>query len=371
VSAHLLWAYTNSGATVRWNFGQRPFTYTPPTGFKALNTLNLPTPTILKGNQYFDVSLWTGNNTNNRAITGAAFQPDLVWSKARSVGYDGLITDAVRGSGKSLTPSSTAAEVTNNTNGYVSAFNSDGFTLTQGTSSIVSVNESGQTYVGWQWKEGPTQGFDIVTYTGTGSATTVAHSLGVTPSMIIVKERGNARFWFVNHISLSATQNLYLNGTDSVQSDSVFTSRSSTTFGVGSGVGTNGSGQTYVAYLFASVAGFSAFGSYTGNGSADGPFIYTGFRPRFIMFKCSNSTESGNADWGMIDTSRSPYNFALQRVWANLSAAESNNSAYPIDILSNGFKLRNGDANYGHNTNGNTYIFAAFAEVPFRNSLAR
>jgi hypothetical protein len=140
---------------------------------------------------------------------------------------------------------------------------------------------------------------------------------------------------------------------------------------VGTSTGSNGNGTTYVAYLFSEVAGYSRFGSYTGNGSADGPFVFCGFRPRWIMFKCSNSTESGNADWAIIDTSRSPYNFALQRVWANQSAAESNNSAYPIDILSNGFKLRNGDANFGHNTNGNTYIFAAFAEHPFKNSLAR
>jgi hypothetical protein len=347
------------------NFGQRPFAYTPPTGFKALNTLNLPQPTILKGNQYFDATTYTGQNTSLSVTNSGAMQPNLLWLKKRSGGTDNILIDSVRGTDKNLVSNSTAAE---DTTARLTSFDTGGFTL---VGNLNNSNIAGSTYVGWQWKEGATQGFDIVTYTGTGSATTVAHSLGVTPSMIIVKERGNARFWFVNHISLSATQNLYLNGTDSVQSDSAFTSRSSTTFGVGSGVSTNGSGQTYVAYLFSEVAGFSRFGSYTGNGSADGPFVFCGFRPRWIMFKCSNSTESGNADWGIIDTSRSPYNFALQRVWANQSAAESNNSAYPIDILSNGFKLRNGDANFGHNTNGNTYIFAAFAENPFKNSLAR
>ena len=344
-------------ATIHANFGQRPFSYTPPTGFKALNTLNLPQPTILKGNQYFDIALYN----NATVVSGLGFSPDLVWHKSRNQTYQHYLYDKVRGVGpKGLNSSSDAAEGTNDSLGIVS-FDSSGVTY----SSDAGLSETNA--VGWFWKEGATPGFDIVTYTGTGSATTVAHSLGVTPSMIIVKERGNARFWFVNHTSLSATQNLYLNGTDSVQSDSVFTSRSSTTFGVGSGEGTNGSGQTYVAYLWSEVAGFSKFGSYTGNGSADGPFVFCGFRPKYVMIKGSSFV----SNWFVIDASRSAYNVSLDALRPNLTGAEVSlpTTTYSIDILSNGFKLRTNAAD--SNTNAATFIFAAFAEHPFKNALAR
>jgi hypothetical protein len=378
-----------STSTIQINFGQRPFAYTPPTGFKALNTQNLPAPTILKGNKYFDATTWTGNNVNNRSITGAAFQPDLVWTKARSVGYDALITDAVRGSGRSLTPSSTGAEVLNNVNGYVSAFNADGFTLTQGASSIVSVNESGQTYVGWQWKAngsavtntsgsitsqvsaGTSQGFSVVTYTGNATnGATVGHGLGVAPKMVIIKNRtaatvgAQAQHWIVYNSNLSgsltassttftlpATANvLQLNLTLAVNS-----------YGMDAQV--NGTGYNYVAYCFSEVAGFSKFGSYTGNGSADGPMIFTGFRPAFVMIKRTDSTGS----WEMMDTSRDTYNLTGKQLFSNLSNAEFAGGV--LDLISNGFKLRDGST--AHNASGGTYIYAAFAEVPAKYSLAR
>jgi len=359
--------------TTSTTFGQRPFSYTPPTGFNALNTLNLPTPTILKGNQYFDVLTWSGTGGSSRTLTGLAFQPDFVWGKVRNTTYGHMLFDAVRGAGslKELGTNVTGAEgyAASNQYGYLSAFNSDGFTVTAGTDGSIPNaywNQSGNTYVGWQWKEGPTQGFDIVTYTGDGLANrTVAHSLGVTPAMVIVKTRSSVANWRVWHQSLSGnTSYLGLNQTAAVAiSSTVFNGFSSTTFTVGTDPATNGSGVTLVAYCFAEVAGFSKFGSYTGNGSADGTFVYTGFRPRYIMIKRTDST----GDWNLIDTSRSTYNQTNNVLWANLSDADS--AGQGTDILSNGFKLRS--TGLVTNASGGTYIYAAFAENPLKFSLAR
>ena len=379
-----LFPYIADGAggfssTIEANFGQRPFSYTPPTGFKALNTLNLPTPTILKGNQYFDVSTWSGTGGSSRSITGVNFQPDLVWGKVRNTTYGHMLFDVVRGAGslKELGTNVTGAEGYGSSNqyGFLSAFNSDGFTVTAGTDGTIPNaywNQSGNTYVGWQWKEGATQGFDIVTYTGTGVAgRTVAHNLGVAPAMYILKNRGATGNWPVYHKNANANpQNggLYLNATDAFITAAGFwnnTLPTSSVFSTGSGADTNANGNTYVAYLFAAVAGYSAFGSYTGNGSTDGPFIFTGFRPRWIMWKKTNSAT--NAPWVIVDTSRSPYNLAREYLLPNASDAET--SVDLIDVLSNGFKWR-GTAP-GGNASGDTYIYAAFSEFPFKNSLAR
>ena len=342
------------------NFGQRAFAYTPPTGFLALNTQNLPEPSIKKPSSYFDTKLYTGNG-GTQAISGLGFSPDLVWIKGRSVSYNHQLQDTVRGAGKELQSDLTGAETSY---GLVSAFNSDGFTVfTNGT--YLASNSNGTTYVAWCWDESATPGFDIVTYTGNGTARSISHNLGVTPSMIIIKCRSTARFWFVNTTGITATQNLYLQGTDSVQSDGIFTGKSSTTFSIGSGIGGNANGDNYVAYLWSEVAGFSKFGSYTGNGSADGPFVHCGFRPRWILFK--NSNVSGQY-WDIYDTTRDTYNAAGLRLFPNASDTESD--ARPeYDILSNGFKVR--DSTTSANGSGNTIIFAAFAESPFKYSLAR
>jgi hypothetical protein len=221
--------------------------------------------------------------------------------------------------------------------------------------------------VAWQWKEGPTQGFDIVTYTGTGANRTIAHNLGVAPSMIITKTRSTSLGnWGVYHRSLGATQAINLNLTVAAFTSALWwnnTAPTSSVFTLGTSNDVNGA-STYVAYLFSVVAGFSRFGSYTGNGSTDGPMIFTGFRPAFVMIKRSDST--GN--WVIQDSSRSPYNAAAETLSANASAAEGS-TGNEIDILSNGFKIRNSGGD--RNTNGGTYIFAAFASSPFKNSLAR
>jgi len=355
------------------NFGQRPFSYTPPTGFKALNTQNLPEPTIKKGNQYFDVSLYTGNGTstgNTQVITNSgSMQPDFVWIKARNSATPfHILNDSVRGANKILYSNST--DVENSVSNVFNSFNSNGFTVDYNSSFSQTVtNANGQTYVGWQWKESPSAGFDIVTYTGTGSARTVSHSLGVAPAMMIVKNRSAAVSWDVYHQSLGATKALFLNLTNAQYTGPEpwnNTAPTSSVFSVGTGNDTNGNGNNLVAYLFAEVAGFSKFGSYTGNGSADGPFVFCGFRPRWVLIKNASASEQ----WYLVDTARDLSNPSGLHLYPNLSNAEfSPASSFPIDILSNGFKVRTASA--GWSTNGQTYIYACFAENPFKNSLAR
>jgi hypothetical protein len=350
-------------------------------------------PAITKPNQHFDATLWTGNNTNNRNITGLNFQPDLVWSKSRNAGYDGLITDAVRESGKSVTPSSTAAEATNNINGYVSAFNSDGFTLTQGSSSIVSVNETSTTYVGWQWKAGgtavantagsiasqvsvnSTAGFSIVTYTSPNTLVdeTVGHGLNATPQFIITKNRDASFNWDIYHKNLNSGNGLVFaynsqgagRWPTTLPTDSVFSVKYNYEH-----VSTN----KYVAYCWTPIAGYSAFGSYKGNGVTNGPFVYTGFRPRLIMIKDITTAGTTTSNWFIRDTARDTYNVANKHLWADLAVTESNASYAAsqyenLDILSNGFKLRND--NGGTNRSGDTMIYACWAENPFKYANAR
>jgi len=347
------------------NFGQRPFTYTPPSGFKALNTLNLPTPTILKGNQYFDAKTYTGTGAT-QTIT-VDFASDFAWLKRRDGAGENVLMDRLRLTGSlpnrlfsnSTSAESTAADGQN-------SFSSTGIVL-DGSGSGGEVNTSGRTYVGWQWKEGPTQGFDIVTYTGTGSNTTVAHNLGVAPKMIIFRARSIVENWPTWHANLtSAAHVLTLNTTNaqaSVPQVMNSTAPTSSVFSVGTSTGSNGSGTTYVAYLFSEVAGFSRIGSYTGNNSTDGPFCFTGFLPRWVMIKRTDAVSS----WVILDTARNTANVMNSTLWSDLSSAEGTFTI--IDSLSNGFKLR--ESSNGYNVNNGSYIFAAFASNPFKHSLAR
>ena len=325
-----------------WNFGQRPFSYTPPTGYKALNTQNFPEPTIKKGSDWFDAKLDTGANI--KATAEATFTGDeLVWIKDRANINNHQLVDSVRGTSAVLQSNTTAAETT--------------YTAPSGNS------------VGWVWKEGATAGFDVVTYAGTGAAQNISHNLGVAPKMIIAKNRSSTAAWPVYHANLtSAAYALYLNRTDAQGSFPTLwnsTAPTSSVFSVGTGGGeSNGSGSNFVAYLFADVAGFSKFGSYTGNGNADGPFVSCGFRPKWVMIKRIDTT----ADWEVLDTSRDSYNGMGALLNPNLSNAEAVSGPF-IDVVSNGFKLRSTNAFF--NASGGTYIFAAFAENPFKNSLAR
>jgi len=373
-----------SGISISLNCGQRPFAYTPPTGFVRLNTFNLPTPTIgatasTTANKYFDATLYTGNGTSVTVTNGGAMQPDWVWLKSRSSADQHNLIDVVRGAGNRLRTETTGAEEA--TPGTFT-FNSNGFTS---TTSNASFNGNGTTYVAWQWDAGgsgstntngsinstvsanTTAGFSVVTYTGNGTnGSTVGHGLGATPSMIIVKSRSTTGNWITYHTSTGINQYLYLNSTNASSTTSPTWGVSSTTFTLQQAFSDyNTNGTTYVAYCFAQVAGYSAFGSYTGNGSTDGPFIYTGFRPRFFMTKCTSST----GDWHMTDTARYPTNSSTSMGYldANTSAAEGNFNIY--DGLSNGFKIR--DNGSVVNGSGATYIYMAFCESPFKFSNAR
>ncbi len=354
----------SSSPTCVWqsNFGQRPFAYTPPTGFKALNTLNLPEPTIPNGRKFFDATTYTGTG-NSLAVANGGFQPDLVWMKSRSNATSNALVDSSRGVTKVLYSQATDAETT--WSDALTSFDANGFTIAA-NSTFNTINVSPRTYVGWQWKEGATNGFDIqaITAQASGSAT-FAHSLGVAPAMYIVKPRANAGGWNVYHQSLGATKVLALNGTGAAVTSSTTWNNTAPTSSVFS-LGTDYAGfGTQIVYLFAEVPGFSKFGSYTGNGSADGPFVFCGFRPRWIMIKRTDSTQN----WAIIDTARDTANVMNRRLFANLSDAEDQGIPNFIDVTANGFKCR--DSNVSYNASGGTYIYAAFAENPFKYSLAR
>jgi hypothetical protein len=369
-------------ATFTVNFGQRPFAYTAPSGFKALNTANLPAPVVTKPSDVMDVALWTGNGSSPRSITGLGFNPDFVWIKERSAGtYFHRLFDAVRGTSNSLYLPGTEAENTYSS-GYanVSSFNSDGFTLT----GLDGGNNSSVTYVAWAWDAGTTTttntvgsissqvranasaGFSVVgwNYPSGTPASTIGHGLGVKPSMIILKNRSGAANWIIYHTSIGATKTFRFNTqAASTESDPWNnTEPTSTVFSIGA-ASWHGAGDL-IAYCFAPVAGYSAFGSYTGNGSADGPFVFTSFRPRWIMLK--DSTNAGN--WELIDAARIGYNGANYRLFPNTSEAEF--ADHRVDILSNGFKLRVG-AGSAINSSNAVIVYAAFAEHPFQYARAR
>jgi hypothetical protein len=380
-----------SSSSFAANFGQRPFSYTPPSGFKALNTFNLPDSTIKKGNTVMDATLYTGTGSTQTITNAASFKPDFVWVKTRSSGsYGHALFDSVRGTPRRLASNLTEAENTTGSFGQVSSFNSNGFTVATGSSDFGETGANTLTYVGWQWQAGQgstssntsgtitstvsvnaTAGFSIVTYTGTGANATVGHGLGVAPRMIIVKGRSIAESWRVGHNSVnngSSPWNYYmaLNLTNAAAAASTVwnnTAPTSSVFSIGTDSAMNSNTNTYVAYCWAEIAGFSKFGSYTGNGSADGPFSYTGFRPKFVLIKRTDTIN----DWAIIDTSRSSYNVSSAVLFPDLSDAEQASGNLTIDVLSNGFKLRATSTN----TSGGTFIYMAFAENPFKNANAR
>jgi hypothetical protein len=376
----------DSASIANANFGQRPFTYTPPAGFKSLNTYNLPDSTIVDGSEYFNTLTYSGNGTNATSITGVGFQPDLVWAKARNLTQHHALFDSVRGATYQLFSSLPASET--NYTSISQSLDSDGFTV--GTSDYI--NGTGYNYVAWNWKANgsgvsntdgsitstvsanTTAGFSIVTYTGTGSAATVGHGLGVAPSMIIWKNRDNSnRSWATWHTSIAANEVLFLNATNVKGTNTAImnsTAPTASVFSLGGAGHTNDSGEKHVAYCFADVEGYSKFGSYSSNASADGPFVYLGFKPAFVMFKKATGSTNANAGWYMFDTSRGTYNVIGPSLRADLGSYVEY-SFDVFDILSNGFKIRRVDISVNSSTAGDTYIYMAFAENPFKNSLAR
>jgi hypothetical protein len=401
------------GNNAKWgvNFGQQPFIGTPTAGYKALSTANLPTPTIKDGSKYFQTTLYTGDGNATQTITqseNSTFNPDLVWIKNRSNVYAHNVNDAVRGyTGASP---ATAADVkvlasdatdkeglgdaltTAIQRGFVQSSTSNGFIVNKGTSGSQDgfyTNASGHTYAAWQWlaangtasntdgdftstvSANQTAGFSVLTWTGDGTSTVVnsiGHGLGKAPSLIIMRRRSPADDWFVYAKPITESYYLRLNSNAAEAFDTgnntwggtAPTSSVFYTEAIGSAA------YNYVAYCFAEVEGFSKFGKYTGNGSLDGPFVWCGFRPSFLMVKRTDVA----SDWFMLDNQRPGYNVigggGVGQLPANLTYAESSLSTYAIvDFLSNGFKVRH-DMTYGYwNASGGTYIFMAFAEHPF------
>jgi hypothetical protein len=325
---------------------------------------------------FFNTVLYTGNGVDDRSITGVGFQPDFLWIKERDQTRTHLLQDSTRGATKYLGSNTTSAETTN-ANG-VQAFESDGFQL--GTDSDVNLNTG--TYVAWNWKadggttssnsdgsitatlqSNATSGFSIATWSGTGTAGTIGHGLGVQPKLVIVKRINSpANSWAVQHGDLPSNFVTFLNrGDTGGETDSTMfngTYPTSSVFSVGTHAGTNQSGGTYVGYIFAPITGYSAMGKYTGNGSTNGTFIYTGFKPAWVMIKRTDSADN----WIIFDNKRDSFNGVGKMISANLSNAEFDDPTDNLDFVSNGFKLRTSNAR--DNASGGTYIYMAFAEFP-------
>jgi hypothetical protein len=342
----------------------------------------MSTPTIPAGNLFMNATLYTGNGSTQTITnggTGTSFQPDFVWVKDRTSAYNNILANSVAGATNFLSSNTASAE--SSTAGVITSLNSNGFSV----GSVANVNQNTDALVAWQWLAGgtavsntsgsitsqvsanTTSGFSVVTFTVPTSGTaTIGHGLGVAPAMIITKNRNGTIGWNTYHQSLGNTQYVLLNSTAASATLSTLwnsTSPTSSVFSMGSAFANTG---TYVAYCWSEVAGYSKFGSYTGNGSADGPFVYTGFRPKFVLIKISSGTAD---DWYLYDTSRNTYNVSNLVLFPDLSNAEATASTTTVDILSNGFKCRG--AGNGINASGSTYIYAAFAENPFKYANAR
>ena len=333
---------------------------------------------IDKPNLHFNTKLYTGNGSANHSITGVGFQPDWTWIKSRDNTYGHFLFDAVRGAGKQLYTTNATAEGTNLNNLY--SFDSDGFSLAQSGNDDVT-NQNNINFASWNWKANgagsantdgsinttatsvnTTAGFSICKWAGSGANATIGHGLGVAPKMIITKSLGTSA-WGVYHESLGNTKVLFLDTTAAESANVAYwnnTSPTSSVFSVGTDSAVNHSGNDMIAYCFAEKKGYSKFGSYTGNGNADGTFVYTGFKPAFVLVKRYSGTEQ----WQMTDSVRdkdvSP-NFA--RLNPDTTSAESTNTTWAkIEKFSNGFKL--GGTDTVSNGSGSSYIYMAFAENP-------
>jgi hypothetical protein len=389
-------AYTGQSATHTVNFGQRPFAYQnpgtnrPSADFKALCTQNLPTPIIVKPNTAMDVVTYAGTGSALTPTSSLGFSPDLVWIKSRSAATDHALYDTVRGAQARLESNTTDTETTSDSG--VTAFDSNGFTL----GTLAQVNTNAATYVGWCWDAGSSTvtntagsltssvrantsaGISVVTFTSASAVSnnTFGHGLGVSPAMVIMKTRdsaGNYDNWITYHSAAGNDKYLELNTTIAATSTNTWQNTTPSSSIVYLAAGGYQPGN-WVAYCFAPVTGFSSFGSFVGNGNADGPFCWCGFRPRWILMKAS-STGGSTYDWFVYDTARDTFNTANKFLSPNYAGAEQVTADagtltdLNVDVLSNGFKIR---TNRGRlNLSSTTFIYAAFAEAPFNYARAR
>ncbi len=376
------YVWNASSGTPSWvyNFGQRPFAYTPRTNHLALNTYNLPDSTIKKGNSYMDATAYTGTNGSpTTQVISSNFQPDFLWFKKRSASYDHALIDTNRGITKQLYSNLTNAEGTDSD--VLTAIGASSFTV--GNSNYSNYG----TLVAWTWKANggttssntqgsitstvqanTTAGFSIISWTSTGSNGTIGHGLGVAPVFIIARRRNTTENWIVYHKNMGGNNGyLLLNGTGAFATGVApwnSTDPTSSVISINNSAMGAGTSNPMITYAWAEIAGFSKFGSYTGNGSTDGPFIYLGFRPKFLMIKVTNAVN----EWIIVDSARATYNVIGNYLLASSSGAEGSGFVL-VDFLSNGFKMRNSFA--GWNGSGENIIYAAFSENPFKNSLAR
>ena len=373
--------------------GYGDFYYAPPTGYLALCTANLPDPVESidpaqdgSPQDHFNTVLYSGDSTSSNAITGVGFQPDLVWIKERNGTFNHVVQDSVRGIGTNsylyIATDNTDAETSQTDGDGLLSLDTDGFTV--GFNNTGAWNETGSTYASWNWKANGSgvsntdgsitstvsantdAGFSIVSYTGTGANATVGHGLNSAPEMIIVKNRDTAYNWVVYSESIPNTQYLVFNSTQAVDTFPMWnnTSPTSSVVNLGSFAWINALNEDHIAYCFHSVDGFSKFGSYIGNGSSDGSFIYTGFTPAWVLFKRSDLA----GEWFIYDSTRDTVQPIDSWLWAHSSNAETTSSSYDVDFLSNGFKMRYSST---INSSGYTYIYMAFAENPFKYANAR
>jgi hypothetical protein len=389
-----------------WNFGQNPsfsgtttagtnaddsgkglFKYAPPSGFLALCEDNLPAPAIADPGKYFKSVLYTGDGNTGHSVTGVGFKPDLVWLKGREgSGLNHILNDSIRGPVKTIFTNNNLAEYTDR---GLNSFDDDGFTL---KSSGGDENGNGVPYVAWCWKAGgaavsntdgsitsqvsanQTAGFSIVSYTGTGSAGTIGHGLNAAPGFVIVKNRDQTDGWMVWVKGFSSTEFLVLNLTIAKGSNSGYFNGTptSTVFPASTATNNNGNNDNMIAYCWTEIEGYSKFGSYVGNQSADGPFVYCGFKPAFVLIKDTTLDPSA---WILLDSSRDSVNPCTHKLFTDYNGAENVSSppgadaaSNNIDFVSNGFKLR---SNNSWSNYPDTYIFAAFAESPFQTANAK
>ena len=351
---------TYSVVTTKYNFGQRPFAYTAPSGFKALCTTNLPAPTIANPSEYMDVALDTGANILSAAQNKLSTGTDLLWIKDRANTNNHQLIDTVRGGTATLQSNTTAAETT-----YSAPSGSSVAWCWDAGSSTVTNNDGSITS---QVRANTSAGFSIVSYTPPSSTNqaTVGHGLSVTPKLVIIKNRSTTSPWIVFTTVIDGSHDYFvLNDTRAVD-NTIVNLPTSSVFSVYGNSDTGAAPHSYIAYCFTPVEGYSAFGTYIGNGSTNGTFVYTGFRPKWVLYKRTNST----GVWCLYDSARSSNNEANVLLQPQSTSAELSYPSDPnvrLDILSNGFKLRNSSGS--QNASGSTYIYAAFAESPF--SLAR